>query len=149
MLTLIIPIGPIISMLSNWLQSAREKLRRDSRLPHLKNEVKVFGFKDALRLPGPANDAVALAELEIARHDFERAKHLLINCWLLCENAKSDQLEFLRLREGFVRLYSQKGEDWRAKKIAEMPISLLDREIQWLVQHPDEQVGASLLKPDS
>lgn len=141
---LIIPIGPLISALGSWLQEMRQKLTRDSRNPYIKSDVKTIGFGDANRLPSPENDAVAIASARIDEKEYETAKHILINAWLLTPPGIAGENAKLRLKEGFVRLYQAKDDPPRAEKIAGLPILLLDSEIQWIVTHPDEQIGGTI-----
>ena len=144
-LPIMIPIGALLSWLGSCLRSSRDKLRRDSRDPALK-DVPIFGFEDLSKLPLPENDAIALAELRIAERDFEAAKHLLINAWLLTAPGPQNELAFLQLKQGFVRLYIAKGERERADRISAMPPLLLDREVQWIVTHPDQPLIAACLE---
>jgi hypothetical protein len=139
----VIPIGPLLSLLGAWFGRLREKVNRDSRLPYLKTEPKPFGFSDADKLPAPENEAVLLSMAKIADNDFEAAKHILVNAWLLMPADQESEMAFLRLREGFANLYLAKGDRARAETIATMPTMLLDREVQWIVTHPHDQIGGS------
>lgn len=148
MITLILPIGPFFAALARWFNSARESLRRDSRLPDLASPPISFGYSDIHKLPSAEKDAIDLAQSRIDENDFEGAKHTLINAWLLLPQTGNNELAYLRLREGFVKLYQAKGETVRAEKIADLPTLLLDREVQWIVTHPDEQIGGSAFTRD-
>jgi hypothetical protein len=140
-LPFVIPIGPVLSFLGAWFARTRERFFRDSRNPYLKSQVKSFGFTEAHRLPSPTNDAVALSAARIAEKDYESAKNVLITAWLLLPLDDTSELEFMRLREGFANLYLARQDRMRAESIASMPTILLDREVQWIVTHPDEQIG--------
>lgn len=142
-LLIIIPIGPLISALGSWFHQLREKLTRDSRNPYIKTDIKTFGFADMHTLPTPENDAVARSAAKIAEKDYETAKHVLINAWLLIPQEGNNDGAFICLKEGFVNLYLAKGEQARAEHIAALPILLLDREIQWIITHPDQQICGS------
>jgi hypothetical protein len=137
----VIPIGPLFSFLDRWFRAARERLTRDSRNPYIRTDEKTFGFSDAASLPSIENDAVALAEKHIAAQEFELAKKVLVKAWQLIPS--QDQAAFMRLREGFVKLYAARGETDKAQSIASMPIIILDREVQNIVTHPHEQIGGS------
>lgn len=148
MVTYILPIGALMSWLGNLLHASREKLRRDSRDPFLK-DLEVFGFGDLSNLPLPENDAFALAELKTREKDYEAAKHLLINAWLMTAPGMASEPAFLRLKEAFVKLYIAKGDQSRAERISLMPTFLLDREVQWIVTHPDQQLASTSLESPS
>ena len=139
----VIPIGPVLSILGAWLRRVRERLSRDHRNPFIKTDIKTFGFTEAHRLPTPENEAVALSQSKTAEKDYEAAKHVLVNAWLLLPSEERSEFAFTRLREGFAGLYLAKGDRQRSKRIASMPILLLDSEVQWIVTHPHEQIGGS------
>lgn len=98
---------------------------------------------DMDKLPLPENDALALSEKKLVENDFEAAKHLLINAWLLTPTGIASEPAFLRLKEGFIKLYIAKGDKERADRIARMPTMILDKEVQWIVTHPDAQIAGS------
>ena len=71
---LIVPIGPIISLLKTWFGSARHKLlKAKAELTYPEEEPKLFEFKDAERLPFPENEAIASARIKITEGEFEQA----------------------------------------------------------------------------
>lgn len=142
---LMFPIGPILSYLGKWFRENREKLTRDSRNPLIKSDLTTFGFTDKDSLPLPENEAVALAAERISESDFETAKHMLINAWIMTPDGIAGEPAFQRLRQGFVDLYIAKGDTQRAERISQMPTMLLDKEVQWIVTHQDAQIGGSAL----
>lgn len=139
-----IPIGAILSNLSEWVRRMREKRHRDSRNPYIKSDAKTFGFLDFENLPLAENDAVGLAKAKMAENDFSAAKHILVNAWLTTKNSPQNELAFLRLKEGFVDLYQTQGQTERAAYIAGMPVMLIEKEMQWIVEHPDADLGAAV-----
>ncbi len=124
------------------MRSMKQKLFRDSRNPYIKPDLKTFGFSDIEKLASPENDAIKLAELRIAEGDFEGAKHQLVLAWLLIPAGPANEPAFLRLRDGFVKLYTAKGEEERALRIQAMPTMLLAREVEWIAKHPEQQLAS-------
>jgi hypothetical protein len=139
-----LPIGPLFAAFGSWLKSFRKRILRDSRSQDIK-DVKIIGFTDAARLPGPENDAVASAQKKIELNDFESAKKILVDAWINLPQDISSELGYMRLREAFVNLYLARGDHERAHKISTLPTILLDRQVQWIVTHPNQQIGGSEL----
>lgn len=138
-----IPIGTVLSSLSKWVRRMRDRLHRDSRNPYIKTDTKTFGFEDMQRLPLTENDAVAISKIKIAEHDYNAARHVLVNAWLTMKVGPENELALLRLKQGFVELYQAKGEADRAAYIDSLPVMLLDGQMQWLADHPDEDLGGA------
>jgi len=140
---LIIPFGSILSLLSTWVKETREKLLRPGRrYPDAAVEPKIFGFADSNSLPLPENLACREAEEKLSRGDFEGAKLTLVRAWLELQDDRENQTARLRLKDGFLELYKASGDEDRALVISKMPLLVLDNEVQWIVTHPDEQIGA-------
>jgi len=140
----ILPIGPLFAAFGTWLKAFRKRLLRDSRSRDIK-DVKIVGFSDLTHLPSPENDAFASAQEKIELNDFESAKKILLDAWISLPPDISSELAYKRLREGFVNLYLARGDNERARKIATLPTILLDRQVQWIVTHPHQQIGGSEL----
>lgn len=142
-------LGSLITLLRKWFNPDREKFTRDSRSPFLKSDVTTFGFTDLDKLPSSVTDALSLSEAKIANKDFATAKQVLINTWLATPSGIASEPAFIRLREGFQKLYIAKGDTARADQIAIMSTLILDQEVQWIVTHPGEEIaGASFDRPN-
>lgn len=139
---LIVPIGPIISLLKTWFGSARHKLLLAKReLTYPPEEPKLFEFKDAEHLPFPENEAIADARIKVSEGDFEQAKVILTRAWIQCSSRQSPEIPQLLIRTAIAELYNAQGDKERAKKLAEMPLLILDSEIKWSIEHPNEPIG--------
>lgn len=137
---LVIPIGPVIAAIASWFQNLRSKPLRDSRIPDLKSPAPNFGFDKIARLPSPENEALDRAQEAIAEGDFERAKQILISAWLPLP--EGSEFAYIRLKEGFVKVYEAKKEKSRAEAVAATPIILMDRDVRWLAEHPEQELGS-------
>ena len=138
---LAISLGPIFAMLSSWLKTAREQLLGTARKTYPKERPEIFGFADLEKLPLPENKACKAAKDRADKGDFEGAKQILVNAWL--ETEKENEPARIVLKEGFRALYESKGELNLAGLIGTLPLIVLENEVQWIVTHPDEQIGAS------
>lgn len=146
---LIIPIGPIISLLKTWFGSARRKLlKAKTELTSPPEEPKLFKFKDAERLPFPENEAIARARDKITQREFEEAKKILTTAWIDCAKRDSAEIPQSQIRAAIVELYKAKGDEERALKLAEMPLLILDSEINWSIAHPDEPIGRNFIESE-
>lgn len=145
---LLIPIGALLSFVRAWFLPAAKKTKEPiiDVQPYNPVDLQPFGMVEAGKLPLPEYDAVLAAKSKFSEGDFEGAKHLLINTWLMISMNETAELAQLQLKQGFVDLYQAKGDMERAQRISAMPAYLLDREVQWIVTHPDEQIGDYLVE---
>ncbi len=138
---LVLPLGPLVAFLNGILESARKRIGKVHKSPFETPDSKHFGFEEAKNLPLPENEAYQAALKQIAAADFEGAKQTLVDAWQQLPSDESSEMAYLRLREGFVKLYAAKGEAGRAAHISTLPSMILGREVQWIVTHPDAQIG--------
>lgn len=139
---LIVPIGPIMSLLRAWFGSARQKLKNAKvDLPYPLQEPQLFTFKDAERLPLPENKAVKEAKDKIAEGDFQSAKLILIEQWFACSSRDNPEIPRLLLRAAIANLYEAQGDIPRARMIAQMPLLILDSALDRAKLHPEEPIG--------
>ena len=143
LICLIVPIGPIISLLKSWFASSRNKLKNATKvdLPYPIEEPKLFGLKDTEKLPLPENEAIAEARNRIGEGQFAEAKAILTQSWLLNSDPKTGEIPRLKLREAFAEFYRIQGDETRAQLISEMALIILDVEIKWANDHPDYLIG--------
>lgn len=139
---LIVPIGPIISLLKTWFGSARHKLlKAKNELTYPAEEPQLFKFKDAERLPFPENEAIAHARVKITEGEFEQAKEILTTAWIQCSTRESAEIPRSSIRAAIAELYEAQGDAERAIALAQMPLLILDSEINWSIAHPNDPIG--------
>lgn len=144
---LIVPIGPIISLLKTWFGSARHKLlKAKAELTYPEEEPKLFKFKDAERLPFPENEAIASARIKISEGEFNQAREVLTSAWIQCSARESAEIPRLSIRAAIAELYEAQGDAERAAKLAQMPLLILDSEIKWSLTHPHEPIGRNFVE---
>ncbi|MBX9567680.1 MAG: hypothetical protein K2X77_02245 [Candidatus Obscuribacterales bacterium] len=143
---LIVPIGPIISLLKSWFGSSRAKLKKATEidLPYPLQEPQLFSLKDEEKLPFPENEAIANARNKVTEGEFEAAKMLLVKAWIDCSGRESNEIAQTHLRKAIAELYTAQKDERRAQDIANMPLLTLDSEVRWLLTHPHAQIGSKL-----